>query len=275
MELVFRLPEATRVALVGKNPVGTGGTQYCRICRTHGSVHGKAGSHKCNEANSQLQDGTVRANLHEPILVGTVVAREFLAMMACQYGGTHSGPYYPTAEDRQAAHNSFMRGPATVKCGGGALVSSQMRDAHPILPLERTADGGLGRMISANGMQPGDVYRSDERGLEEVVSDEVDAAWAFSDHSLAAPDGLGVARALSTRDADALVVHVLARPSRTRSTPAATASGSARARSWATQRTGRRRRRRRARRSWALGRSRMRACITFSRKACAHKASWP
>ena len=207
MELVFRLSETTRVALVGKNPVGAGRAQYCRICQTHGSVHGKTGSHECNKANSQLQDGTVRSNLHEPIPVGTVVSREFLAMMACQYGGIHSGPYYPTAEDRHAAHNSFIRGPATVKCGGGTVGSPSMRDEHPILPLERTADGGLGRMMSANGMKPGDVYRSDERGLEEVVSDEVDASWVFSDHSLAVPNGPGVARALSTRDAGALVVR--------------------------------------------------------------------
>ena len=176
MELVFRLPATTRDALVGKNPVGAGGLQYCRICQTHGSVHGKAGGHKCNKANSQLQDGTVRTNLHDPIPVGTVVSREFLAMMACMYGGIHSGPYYQTAEDRQAAHNSFMRGQAAVKCGGGALGPPNMRDEHPVLPLERTADGGLGRMMSANGMKPGDVYRSDERGLEEVVSDEVDAS---------------------------------------------------------------------------------------------------
>ena len=207
MELVFRLPDSTRAALVGKNPVGAGGAQYCRICQTHGSVHGKVGSHKCNKANSQLQDGTVRSNLHEPIPVGTVVSREFLAMMAAQYGGIHSGQYYATAEERQAAHNSFMKGPATVKCGGGAVGPPCVRDEHPILPLERTADGGLGRMMSANGMKPGDEYRTDERGLEEVVSDEVDASWVFSDHSLAVPDGPGVARSLSTRDADALVVR--------------------------------------------------------------------
>ena len=54
MELVFRLPDSTRAALVGKNPVGAGGAQYCRICQTHGSVHGTVGSHKCNKANSQL-----------------------------------------------------------------------------------------------------------------------------------------------------------------------------------------------------------------------------
>ena len=100
-----------------------------------------------------------------------------------------------------------MSGPATAKCGGGALGPPCVRDEHPILPLERTADGGLGRMMSANGMKPGDEYRNDERGLEEVVSDEVDASWVFSDHSIAVPDGPGVARSLSTRDADALVVR--------------------------------------------------------------------
>ena len=67
MELMFRLPDSTRAALIGKNPVGAGGAQYCHICQTHGSVHGKAGSHKCNKANSQLQDGTVRSNLHDPV----------------------------------------------------------------------------------------------------------------------------------------------------------------------------------------------------------------
>ena len=72
-----------------------------------------------------------------------------------------------------------MSGPATVKCGGGALGAAP-RDDHPCLPLERTADGGLGRMFAANGMQPGDEYRSDEQGLAAVVSDEVDASWVFS-----------------------------------------------------------------------------------------------
>ena len=81
LELVFRLPGSTRAALIGKNPVGADGTPYCRICQTHGSVHGKVGSHKCPKTNRQLQDGTVRSNLHDPIPVGTVVSREFLAMM--------------------------------------------------------------------------------------------------------------------------------------------------------------------------------------------------
>ena len=105
LELVFRLPDATRTALIGKNPVGADGTPYCRICQTHGSVHGKVGSHKCPKTNRQLQDGTVRPYLHDPIPVGTVVSREFLAMKAAQYGGIHSGPYYATAEERLAAHN--------------------------------------------------------------------------------------------------------------------------------------------------------------------------
>ena len=166
LELVFRLPDSTRAALIGKNPVGADGTPYCRICQTHGSVHGKVGSHKCPKTNRQLQDGTVRPNLHDPIPVGTVVSREFLAMMAAQYGGIHSGPYYATAEERLAAHNSFMKGPATVKCGGGALGPPCVRYEHPILPLECTADSGPGRMVSANYMQPGDEYQSDGRGLE-------------------------------------------------------------------------------------------------------------
>ena len=206
MELVFRLPEATRAALIGKNPVGPGGVHYCRICQTHGSVYGLAGSPRCSKADRKMPDGTVQANLHELIPVGTVVAREFLAMMAVTYGGIHSGPYYcATAEERQQAHNAFMRGPATVKCGGGALAA--VRDDHPCLPLERTADGGLGRMFAANGMKLGDEYRSDEQGLEAVVSSEVDASWVFSDHSLAVPAGPGIARTLSARNADALVVR--------------------------------------------------------------------
>ena len=69
-----------------------------------------------------------------------------------------------------------MSGPDTVKCGSGAIGPAGVRDEHPILPLERTADGGLGRLMSADGMKPGDEYRNDERGLEEAVSDEVDAS---------------------------------------------------------------------------------------------------
>ena len=65
----------------------------CAEASSTATPGGKAGSHKCNKANSQLQDGTVRSNLHEPVPVGTVVSREFLAMMACQYGGLHSEQY--------------------------------------------------------------------------------------------------------------------------------------------------------------------------------------
>ena len=100
-----------------------------------------------------------------------------------------------------------MSGPDTVKCGGGALGPAGVCDEHPILPLEHTADGGLGRWMSADGMKPGDGYRNDELGLKEVVSDEVDASWVFSDHSFAVPDGLDGARSLSPRDADARVVR--------------------------------------------------------------------
>ena len=58
MELVFRVPEATRVALIGKNPVGPGGVHYCRMCQTHGSVHGRAGVSRCSKADRKMADGT-------------------------------------------------------------------------------------------------------------------------------------------------------------------------------------------------------------------------
>jgi hypothetical protein len=158
--------------------------------------------------------------VHEPYPKGTVLAKEVVAWFAGSYGGVSSGPFYAMDDERMQAHDAIMAGPATVRCGGGAVSQTPQiavsapdpalpaaRLDHPVLPLVRAEDGGLGRMTAANGPESDENYRSaDEMRLKAAVSAEADTSWIYSDHAIDVAAAPGLATALIACDVEALAL---------------------------------------------------------------------
>ena len=171
MRLRFNVPALTRDGMKAKEPTKNG-VSYFRLCQSHGTVHNAMGVPKCWQTGRIDRAGAAIPVLHEPYPKGTVLAKEVVAWFAGSYGGVSSGPFYATDDERMQAYDTIMAGPATVKCGGGAVSQAPQIEAsapasappavhldHPVLPLVRAEDGGLGRMMAANGPESGDNYR--------------------------------------------------------------------------------------------------------------------